>query len=287
MRSSASRASAAHAPLAEFLRASRARVRPRDVGLPDDGRPRRVPGLRREELAQLANVSVDYVVRLEQGRATGVSRSVLEALADALALDDAGREYLMTVAGPPSVRAARRGVAAKAATVPPATLRVLDALQDVPAMVIGRCSDVLAWNGLAAALILDFGALPAGERNMVRLAFLEPSFRTLYAEWERVAQDCVASLRMEAARDPDDARVAELVGELSVKSPDFARWWGDHRVRGSEQRRKTYNHPVAGPMTLDVQRFTVTDRADLRLVVYTAAPDSDAGAALRFLAGWA
>jgi transcriptional regulator with XRE-family HTH domain len=276
------------APLAEFLRASRARVRPADVGLPDDGRPRRVPGLRREELAQLANVSVDYVVRLEQGRATGVSRSVLEALADALALDDAGREYLMTVAGPPSPRAAsRRRAASKVATVPPATLRVLDALQDVPAMVLGRCGDVLAWNALAAALIIDFGRLEPGERNMTRLAFLEPSFRTLYAEWERVAQDCVASLRMEAAQDPDDPRVAELVGELSVKSPEFARWWGDHRVRGSESRTKTYNHPVAGPMTLDVQRLAVADRRDLRLVVYTADPESDAGAALRFLAGWA
>jgi transcriptional regulator with XRE-family HTH domain len=273
--------SAASAPLAEFLRASRARVRPADVGLPDDGRPRRVPGLRREELAQRANVSVDYVVRLEQGRATGVSRSVLEALADALALDDAGREYLMTVAGPPPRRRRRLE------KVPPATLRVLEALQDVPAMVIGRCSDVLAWNALAATLIIDFGALEPSARNMARLAFLEPSFRSLYGDWERVAQDCVASLRMEAARDPDDPRTAELVGELSLKSPEFARWWGDHRVRGSEQRRKTYNHPVAGPMTLDVQRLAVAESPDLRLVVYTAAPDSDAGAALKFLAGWA
>jgi transcriptional regulator with XRE-family HTH domain len=268
--------------LGEFLRASRARVRPADVGLPDDGRPRRVPGLRREELAQLANVSVDYVVRLEQGRATGVSRSVLDALADALALDDAGRDYLLTIAGPPP----RPRRASTAQAVPPATLRVLDALGELPAMVLGRFSDVLAWNPMAAALITDFGALAPAHRNMVRLAFLEPAFRDLYGDWERVAQDCVASLRMEAGQDPEHPRLTALVGELSIKDPNFARWWGDHRVRGSDQRRKRYVHPVAGPMVLDVQRLAVLERPDLKLVIYTAEPGSDAEAALRFLAGW-
>ncbi|MDO9407815.1 helix-turn-helix domain-containing protein [Patulibacter sp.] len=269
--------------LAEFLRASRARVEPGDVGLPDDGRPRRVPGLRREEVAQLANVSVDYVVRLEQGRSTGVSRQVLDALADALVLDDAGRDYLLTVAGPPP---RRRGTTAPQA-VPAPTLRVLDALGDTPAMILGPCSDVLAWNRMAAALITDFGALPPEHRNMVRLAFLDPAFRSLYGDWSRVAQDCVAALRMEAGRNPDDARVTALVGELSVKDTDFRRWWGDHRVRGSNQRRKQYVHPVAGPMILDVQRFALLERPDLMLVSYTAAADTEAEAALRFLAGWA
>ncbi|MEV4421461.1 helix-turn-helix transcriptional regulator [Patulibacter sp. NPDC049589] len=283
----AARGATAPAPsrssLADFLRASRARVGPADVGLPDDGRPRRVPGLRREELAQLANVSVDYVVRLEQGRSTGVSRQVLDALADALALDDAGRDYLLAVAGPPP----RRRGAATPQSVPAPTLRVLEALGDTPAMVLGPCSDILAWNRMAAALITDFGALPPEHRNMVRLAFLDPAFRSLYGAWGRVAQDCVASLRMQAGRDPDDPRVTALVGELSVKDADFRRWWGDHRVRGSDQRRKQYVHPVAGPMVLDVQRFALLERPDLMLVAYTAEPGSEAEAALRFLAGWA
>jgi transcriptional regulator with XRE-family HTH domain len=268
------------AELADFLRASRARLQPADVGLPDDGRPRRVPGLRREELAQLAHVSVDYVVRLEQGRAKGVSRSVLAALADALRLDDAGREYLHALAEPlPDVPRRR------ADRVPAPALRVLDAVRDLPAMIISRRSDVLAWNPLAAALIADFGALPAEHRNMVRLAFLEPAFRELYADWERVAQDCVASLRMEAGRDPDDQRTAALVGELSVKDERFRRWWADHRVRGSESRRKTYVHPVAGAMTLDVVRMALD--GDLTLVVYSAEAGSPDEEALRFLAGWA
>jgi len=273
----------ADSELGSFLRASRARVRPADVGLPDDGRPRRVPGLRREELAQLANVSVDYVVRLEQGRGGAVSRSVLDALADALALDDAGRDHLITLAAP--VPARHRRPAAQ--TVAEPTRRVLAALTDVPAMVLGRGSTVLAWNPLAAALIADFEAIPAAQRSMVRLAFLEPAFRTLYADWERVAQDCVAALRLEAGRHPDDPALAALVGELSVKDADFRRWWADHRVRGSDQRRKRYVHPVAGPMTLDVQRFAVLGAPDQLLVVYTAEPGSDAEQALRFLAGWA
>jgi transcriptional regulator with XRE-family HTH domain len=272
--------------LAEFLRASRARVQPADVGLGDDHRARRVPGLRREELAQLANVSVDYVVRLEQGRAGGVSRSVLEALADALSLDDAGRDYLLTLGGPAPTRRPRRAAGPAAQTVSAPTLRLLDSLTESPAMVLGRFSTVLAWNPLAAALITDFAAIPVEQRSMVRLAFLHPAFRGLYGEWERVAQDCVASLRMEAARDPDNELLAAIVGELSIKDADFRRWWGDHRVRGSESRRKRYVHPVAGPMTLDVQRFAVLAQPEQMLVVYSAEPGSESEAALRFLTRW-
>lgn len=216
------------AALAEILRASRARVHPADVGLPDDG-----------------------------------------------------RDYLLTVGGP----APRRRRAAPQAVAAP-TLRLLDALTESPAMVLGRFSAVLAWNPLAAALICDFAAIPAEQRVMARLAFLHPDFRRLYGDWERVAQDCVASLRMQAARDPDDAQLAAIVGELSIKDADFRRWWGDHRVRGSESRRKRYVHPVAGPMTLDVQRFAVLAQPDQLLVVYSAEPGSQSEAALRFLTGW-
>lgn len=256
--------------LADFLRARRAAVDPRRSGLPlDDGRARRVPGLRREELAALAHVSIDYIVRLEQGRTRRVSRSVLDALADALQLAADERDYLYAVAD-----------VAPAAPVPsrpevaPELRQLLATMHDVPALVLHRGMDVLAWNAGAAALLTDFSARPVHERNLIRLTFLDPEFRALYVDWPEVARECVAVLRMEAGRHPGDPAMAALVGELSARDADFRAWWAGHRVRGPRRLRKEYRHPEAGDLVLDVQQFSVDSDPAQMLVAYTATPGS-------------
>ncbi|MGW3289950.1 helix-turn-helix transcriptional regulator [Streptomyces sp. NPDC001002] len=273
--------------LGAFLRSRRAALDPHEAGMPDDGRLRRVPGLRREELAQLAHVSVDYVVRLEQGRTRRVSRPVLDALAAALRLAPDERDYLFAVAdvtdasasGPARRRAVRTEVA-------PRLRQLLDTMPDVPAMILSRRMDVLAWNRGAAALLTDFGELPLTERNLIRLTFLDDDFRALYGDWPRAARECVAVLRMEAGRTPQDPALAALVGELGVRDPDFRVWWASHQVRGPRQLTKVYRHPVAGTLTLDVQQFSVDTHPDQQLVAYTAEPGSPSYEALRFLLQW-
>ncbi|MGW1411685.1 helix-turn-helix domain-containing protein [Streptomyces sp. NPDC002403] len=266
--------------LGNFLRARRAECDPRQAGFPDDGRLRRVPGLRREELAQLAHVSVDYIVRLEQGRSCRVSRAVLDALADALQLAADARAYLFTLA---DVAPAPSPSSPERHQVAPRLEQLLDTMHDVPALVLRRGMDVLAWNRGAAALLTDFAVLPAAQRNLIRLTFLDDAFRSLYADWPPVARECVAVLRMEAGRAPHDAALAELVGELTARDPDFRIWWAGHRVRGPRQLTKTYIHPVVGRLTLDVQQFTVDTHPDQLLVAYTAPPRSPSHEALRRL----
>jgi transcriptional regulator with XRE-family HTH domain len=269
-----------HNELGEFLRARRAVLDPHQAGMPDDGRLRRVPGLRREELAQLAHVSVDYIVRLEQGRTRRVSRPVLDALADALQLAPDERDYLFTVADvAPARQPSQPDVDAR-------LRQLLDTMPDIPAVILNRRIDVLAWNRGAAALLTDFGALPAAGRNLIRLTFLDPIFRSLYADWPRAARDCVAVLRMEAGRNPHDPVLSALVGELSVRDPDFRTWWAGHQVRGPRQLTKTYHHPVAGTLVLDVQQFSVDTHPDQQLVAFTAEPHSPSQEALRFLLQW-
>ncbi|MDG4779508.1 helix-turn-helix transcriptional regulator [Micromonospora sp. WMMD961] len=277
-------ASSVSNPLAEFLRASRARIQPDDVGLPGGGRRRRVPGLRREEVAQLANVSADYLARLEQGRVTTASPEVLDALADALGLDRDGREYLHSIAGPKQRPGSRTQTTSR---VDPQTQRLLDSLYEIPAYVFGRRLDILAWNPLAAALFTDYGALPERHRNLVWLTFLDPGYRELNTDWARAAQECVAYLRMEARNYPSDQRLAELVGTLCVKDADFRAWWGGHLVTGATLRRKIYQHPLVGPLALDSQQFDVSGKSDQHLVVFTAEPDSPSHEALKLLAQWA
>jgi transcriptional regulator with XRE-family HTH domain len=266
------------ADLGAFLRARRAALTPAAAGLPDTER-RRVPGLRREELAQLAGVSVDYYVRLEQGRGSHPSAGVLDALARALGLDETETAYLHTLAAAPTVR--RR---ARPERVRPQLQRILDALLPAPAFVLGRRMDVLAWNAMAAKLIGDFSAMPPEARNMVRHVVLDPAAPALYVEWERVAQDAVAHLRLAAARHPDDQALAALVGELSVRSERFRRWWADHRVREKGHGTKLLAHPIVGPLELTYETLVLGDDPDLRLVVYTAAPGSPSDTALEVLA---
>ncbi|MFJ4771001.1 helix-turn-helix domain-containing protein [Streptomyces uncialis] len=267
--------------LGEFLKARRAALTPGAVGLPDPGTPRRVPGLRREEVARLAAISTDYYTRVEQGRLQA-SAPVLEALARALRLDDDQRAYLHGLAGkgpaPPRRRTAQR--------VRPQSRRLLDQLTEAPALLLGRHMDILAWNSLAAALITDFAALPENQRNYVRLAFVDPSVRGLFTDWESTARACVAFLRMDATQYPDDARLAALVGELSVRDPDFRTWWAAHDVASKTSGTKTMRHPVVGEIVLDWEVLSCAADPEQQLMVMTAEPGSAAHEALRILTSW-
>lgn len=211
--------------LGEFLKARRSEISPRSAGLPDTGGPRRVPGLRREEVARLVAISTDYYTRLEQGRIQA-SAPVLSALARVLRLDDDQRDYLFGLAGRTPARPRRR----TRQKIQPQLQRLLDDLAVTPAVVLGRRMDILAWNSLAAAPVTDFSKVPEEHRNYIRLVFTDPAMRTLYADWETVAR--TAQLRMEAAKYPDDPRLTALVGELSVQDPKFRQWWAAHHVTG-------------------------------------------------------
>ncbi|MEV1082371.1 helix-turn-helix domain-containing protein [Streptomyces sp. NPDC050211] len=266
--------------LGEFLKARRAELSPRTVGLPDT--PRRVPGLRREEVARLASISTDYYIRLEQGRLQP-SGTVLQALVRVLHLSDDQRDYAFKLAGRDTVRPRHRSVQ----KVQPQLRRLLDDLNSTPAIVIGRRTDVLAWNTLAAALVTDFSKIPDKHRNYVRILFTDPAMRTFYPDWSAVARLAVAMLRMEAAKYPQDARLASLVGELSVRDDDFRTWWGSHQVTTGSVGTKTLHHPVAGDLTLDWDTLTAGTDPDQHLLVWTAEPGTPAHDGLRLLASWA
>nr|WP_208406462.1 helix-turn-helix transcriptional regulator [Amycolatopsis granulosa] len=272
--------------LKEFLRSRRARLGVDDVELGGTSGVRRVPGLRREEVARLAGVSVDYYTRLEQGRAPHVSDEVLDAIAGALRLNDTERSYLWQIARTNS-RRPRRRTAARVQRVRPGVRRMLETLDEVsPAFVFGRRMDVLAANRLARALLTDFEALPPRDRNMLRYTFLDESARELFLDWEVVARDNVALLRLDAGRHPDDPLLAELVGELAVASPEFRRWWADHNVRDRSHGTKSYRHPLVGDLVVNYECFMLPGDPDQILCVYTAEAGSASEAALRLLAGW-
>ncbi|QVQ52259.1 helix-turn-helix domain-containing protein [Spiractinospora alimapuensis] len=272
--------------LGDYLRSCRAQVSAEDAGITSHGH-RRVPGLRREELAMLAGVSVDYVVRLEQGRAKTASPEILAALARALDLRADEEEYLQRCAANPTVSDSPGRVPADPQRVSAATRVLLDSMVGVPALVLGRRMDIVGWNPLATALFTDFRALPPRHRNHVRLAFLDRRVRGLYADWERAAKECVAYLRMDAGRYPEDPELARLVGELSIKDDDFRHWWSTHRVRAQRSGRKEFHHPTAGELTLDFQVLDVRGTPDQTLLTYTAEPRSRSAQALAFLGGWA
>jgi transcriptional regulator with XRE-family HTH domain len=268
--------------LGGFLRARRSELSPTDVDLPEGGTQRRVAGLRREEVAQLAAISIDYYTRLEQGRISA-SAPVLASLARVLRLDDDQRTYMNELAGNPAATASRRRAPQK---VKPYLRRILD-LVDTPAIVMTPTHDVLAWNPLAAALMVDFGEFPERERNFVRLLFTDPRLRSLYPEWEDLARAVVAYLRMEAARKPDDPRLAELVGDLSIRDVQFRQWWAGTHVAVKRRGTRRYDHPVVGEITLAWDALTSDAEPDQQLVVYTAEPGSRSEQALRELAPWA
>ncbi|MDT0309221.1 helix-turn-helix transcriptional regulator [Streptomyces sp. DSM 44917] len=267
--------------LADFLRSRRERIAPGDVGLPAGPR-RRTPGLRREEVAQLAFISTEYYARLEQARAPRPSREVLAGVARALRLSDAERDHLHHLAGAPP----------GPPPGPPREVRqsILDLLGRLPqaaAIVTSATLEVLAWNDLAAALMEDFSALPPRDRNLVRRAFLGPhaSGRRLYgvSDAEEFARVAAQRLRAASARYPDDPGVTGLVDELLAGSEEFRRLWASHDVVAEPTLRKTFRHPVVGPVTVNCDGLHIADR-DQQVVIYTATPGSPSDEALRLLA---
>ncbi|MGW1065930.1 helix-turn-helix domain-containing protein [Streptomyces aureus] len=271
------------AELSEFLRSRRARLKPEDVGMPDFGRHRRVPGLRREELAQLAGVSVAYYTRLEQGHGRNVSAEVLDAIARALRLTDAEHNHLTHLAKPKQHKKKQAG---RPQQVRGSLRQLLDTLDGVPAYITGRRSDVLVWNRMAAAVFGDWSELPPQERNWARMVFLRPEYRDLFVEWEQKAIDIVCLLRMDAGCHPDDPRLSALVGELSVKSEDFRRLWATHDVKEKSHGVKQLRHPLVGDLALQFESFRLIGDSELALVTYHAEPGSASAEALRLLASW-
>lgn len=267
--------------LGGFLKVCRAQLSPRTVGLPESGEPRRVPGLRREEVAQLAGISADRYARLERGRVR-VSTSELATLVRVLHLDDDQRDHLFELAARGECEPRRRPTQ----KVQPRLRRLVDELTAAPALILGRHMHILAWNALAAALLTDFSRIPEKKRNYARLLFTDPGFRELYLDWRTIARSCVAHLRLEAARWPSDPRLAALVGELSVADADFRQWWAGRQMTGLQVGTKRLRHPVVGDLTLDWSSLTCTADPAQQLVIGTAEPGTPSHDGLCFLASW-
>lgn len=277
------------ADVRDFLMSRRGKVTPEQVGLPA-GSGRRVAGLRRSEVAMLADVSVEYYAKLERGAIAGVSAGVLEAVARALQLDDAERAHLFDLARaadgiPNSGRARRR--ASRSPEARPSLHWALAAFTDGVAVVRNAQSDVIAFNALGRAfyapLIGDGGRTP----NLARFQFLDPVSREFYPDWDRFADMCVAMMRAEAGRDPHNRALQDLVGELSTRSDTFRRLWGAHDVRIHGAGTKRFHHPVVGELTLAYEEFAITAEPGHVMLVYTAEPGSPSADRLRLLASWA
>jgi transcriptional regulator with XRE-family HTH domain len=272
--------------LRDFLRSRRARLEPPDVGLPWRIGSRRVIGLRREELALAAGVSVDYYTRLEQGRAKNVSDQVLHALADALRLDDLERAHLSNLARPVD---GRRAVAASRAAPPKAsaaTRAMVEALDPTPALLHGPMLEILAVNRMGAILFDDFASMPRRDRNLARWTFLNPRAREVYPQWEVVAAQMVAILRRAAGIRGDSPALNELVGELSIASPQFAQWWADHTLFQHTHGPKTVHHDLVGDLELQYQSLLLPQDPDQYVVIYTALSGSPTAEKLAVLSNW-
>lgn len=268
--------------LGEFLKARRAELSPRTVGLPDTDGRRRVAGLRREEVAALAAISTDYYTRLERGRVTP-SASVLSALVRVLHLGDDQRDHLFELAGKDISRSRRRAPQ----KAHPWLRTVLDELGATPALILGRNLDILAWNPMAAALFgTDFTQIPDKWRNYIRQLFTDPAMKSLYADWENSARNAVAMLSQRAAARPDDAGLMALVGELSLCDEQFCQWWACRPAAPRTGGVKVFNHPVAGELTLQWDALTCQAAPDQQLIIWIAKPGSCAHEGLRFLSSW-
>lgn len=271
--------------IAEFLTSRRARITPEQAGLPSWG-PRRVKGLRREEVASLAGVSVEYYKRLERGNAGGASDAVLEALAQALALDDAERAHLFDLARAVGPVAAPKRHRPAQQRVRPVVLRILESIS-APAIVRNSRVDYLAANPLGRALYALLFESREQPANSARFAFLDPAAQEFYVDWERSAQDLVAHLRSQAGRTPYDRGLSDLVGELSTRSDAFRTWWAAHNVRYHQTGTKRLRHPVVGELELAYEVMDVSADNGLTISVYSADPGSRSAQALDLLGSWA
>ena len=273
--------------LREFLTSRRARITPEQARLRTYGTgPRRVPGLRREEVALLAGVSVDYYTRLERGNAAGVSDTVLEALARALQLDGTEREHLFDLARATQATAPKRGRRGRH-DVRPAVQQMIDAMTGVPAFVRNGRLDILGANGLGRALYSEHFDGHAQPPNTARYVFLDSRSSSFYREWNRVAADVVAILRAEAGRDPYDRELSDLVGELSTRSELFRTLWAAHNVRTHDTGMKRVRHPLVGELDLSFEAMELVADPGLTMFVYTVEPGSRSEQALNLLASWA
>jgi transcriptional regulator with XRE-family HTH domain len=273
------------AEIQQFLASRRARISPQSVGLPVAGRKRRVPGLRREEVAALAGLSVDYYIRLERGAIVSASDSVLQAVARALQLDPAEQAHLLDLARaarPSAPRPRRRPPAA----IDPHVQAVLDAMAGVPALVRTATLDLIATNALAHALYSELydDDQPAAP-NAARFTFLDPRARQFWPDWDEVADDLIAHLR--AAASPLDPALTDLVGELSTRSDEFRTLWARHDVRARGRGAHRFRHPVVGPLTLEYDHFQLAAEPGLTMITYTAEPGTPSADNLALLASWA
>jgi transcriptional regulator with XRE-family HTH domain len=275
-----------HDEVKAFLNSRRAKITPAQAGLAHYSRNRRVPGLRRSEVADLAGVSVEYYSQLERGDLTGVSESVLDALGRALHLNEAEREHLLDLAraAGPARRVRRRPPARQ---VRPNLARILHGMTEVPAFVENGRLDVLAANPLAQALYAPAFAAPARPVNLARFNFLDPRARTFWGNWERAADDTVAMLRTEAGRDPYNKSLTDLVGELSTRSDEFRVRWGAHDVQLHRTGLKHIRHPVVGELHLSYEVMQLPADPGLTLVAFSAEAGTPTDDALRLLASWA
>ncbi len=271
----------------EFLSSRRARITPEQAGLPAYGGNRRVKGLRREEVAMLAGVSVDYYVRMERGNLASASDSVLDALASALQLDEAEREHLYALAresGPGSTRRKRR----TPGTVRPALQQVLDAITDAPAWIRNGRHDVLAMNQLARALYAPVLADPRRPANTTRFVYLNPEVaEQFFVDYDKITRDAAAMLRLEAGQNPHDEELIALVGELSTRSELFRKQWASQDVRFHRSGRKRLRHPAVGQLDLDFEAMQLPSEPGLQLNIYTAAANTPTADGLKLLASWA
>lgn len=276
-----------HDDLGEFLASRRARLTPAQAGLPDFGGRRRVPGLRREEVAMVAGVSPEYYKRLERGQAAGVSESVLDAVSRALQLDDAEHAHLHALVRTATTgnRPARRRTT-RARQVSPGMQQVLDAMTTVPVFVQNGRLDAVATNRLGRALFSEMFPDDGTPVNAARFVFLDPRAQTFYRDWDVSTREIVALLRAEAGRAPHDRELSDLVGLLSTRSDLFRTLWGSHDVREHRSGRKRLRHPLVGDLDLGFQGLEVTTDRGLEVLVFTAEPGTPSDEGLRLLASW-
>ncbi|MFC9227622.1 helix-turn-helix transcriptional regulator [Streptomyces decoyicus] len=265
--------------LAAFLRTRRERLDPHDFSLPSRRQARRTPGLRREEVAELAGVSTDYIVRLEQGRGLRPSANVVEALARALRLAPDERAYLFNLA-----RQRPRNADKPATTAAPPLARLVADLSPLPAMLMNHRYDILAWNGEMARLLLDFDTLPASQRNAMWLCLMHPEMREFYADRERVVREGIAHLRAAWAAHPEDQALTDLIAECTTRDEEFARLWAERDIKVNGRGRKVMRHPDVGVLAVHFEVLVPLQDADQRLVIYRAA-DEESQAALDRLCG--